>query len=241
MLRHLGEVQGAGRADDLLLVHRQAREVDMGRSAGKHDMLGRIGLGVLLALYFDLAGAFQAATSLEPVDLVLLEEKLDPLHVGLDHPVLVTEHRRQIQLHPADLDAEVGKGVVGLLELFARLQQGFRGDAADVQTGSPQRRAGLHAGRFQPQLRGPDGADVTARPRADNDDVVVVGAGLVAHWRSFVDSEDKRSVGLGRGLSAPAAHHAAKAMQRQGNAVSPRLRGAKEDESARVSCGPRRS
>ena len=106
------------------------------------------------------------------VDLVLLEQELDALDVALDALVLEGHHLLQIERRLADLDAEVGEMVLGLLEHCGGVQQGLRGNAADVEAGAALRLALLHDGRLQAELRGADGADIAAGAGADDDEIV---------------------------------------------------------------------
>ena len=66
------------------------------------------------------------------------------------------------------------------VEMFARLQQGFRRNAADVQAGAAQRGrialfvdARIDADGFKTQLCGADGGNISARACADYGDIVL--------------------------------------------------------------------
>src|SRR5690606_1250145 len=144
---------------------------------------------VALAVHLDAVRRGDPARALQPVDLVLPEEELDALDVGLDHLVLVGEHGLQVELDLADLDPEAGERVLRLLELLAGLQERLGGNAADVEAGAAERRALFHAGDLEPELRRADRADVAAGPGADHDEVVsrlghslssVLGGGAVS-------------------------------------------------------------
>jgi hypothetical protein len=90
------------------------RDIRTGRD---HDglRLQRLRLAVI-ALHFDLAGGHDAAGAGEGIDLVLLEQKIDALHVAVDGLVLERQHRLQVELRLADPDAHVGEAVAGFLE-----------------------------------------------------------------------------------------------------------------------------
>jgi hypothetical protein len=79
----------------------------------------------------------------EEGDLVLLEQVDDAVVVGLDHAVLTLEHLAQVQFQARHVDAVLGEAVAGVLEVFRRLQQRLRRDAADVGAGAAQGRTAL--------------------------------------------------------------------------------------------------
>jgi hypothetical protein len=64
--------------------------------------------------------------------------------------------------------------VQGLVIHLGGLQQGFGGDAADVQAGAAQRGALFNAGDLQAQLRRADGANITAGAGTDHDNVEIL-------------------------------------------------------------------
>ncbi len=99
------------------------------------------------------------------------EEKLDALGVPVDDAVLARQRRRPVQLEFGDVDAEF----LGILERvvdFRVVQQDLGGDAADVQTGSSQEAVLFNDQSFQTPLRGANGGHVTARPAADDGQIV---------------------------------------------------------------------
>ena len=103
----LSQTKRAGRGDDRLLVDLdagQARDVGAG---GDDDRLRlkRVLVSVL-ALDHDLTRRGDAALALDPIDLVLLEQKGDAVDVGGDGVVLVLHHRHQIELGRGHNDAE---------------------------------------------------------------------------------------------------------------------------------------
>jgi hypothetical protein len=73
------------------------------------------------------------------------------------------------------------------------VEQGFGGDAADIQAGAAKGLAPLHHGDALAQLRGADGADIAAGAGADDDGVEIchglvpcVGEPGVSHPRTPV-------------------------------------------------------
>jgi hypothetical protein len=89
---------------------------------------------------------------LSQVDLVLLEEELDALGVGVDGRLLVGEHLRQVDLRRgAEMPIFVERA--GLVEELGGVEHGLGGDAADVEAGAAERLALLDAGGLQAELR----------------------------------------------------------------------------------------
>ena len=111
------------------------------------------------------------------VDLVLLEQVQDAVVVLRDDLVLAREHLRDVDREALDLDAVLGEGMAGVLEVLGRLQQRLRRDAADVGAGAARRglavgaRPVVDAGGLEAELRGADRGDVAAGAAADDDDV----------------------------------------------------------------------
>ena len=71
----------------------------------------------------------------------------------------------------ADVDAHGGEGVLPP-RTFGGMQQGFRGDAADVEAGAAVGGALLDDRDLEAELRRADGADVAAGAGADDDQIV---------------------------------------------------------------------
>ena len=119
---------------------------------------------------------------MEKRHLVLLEQVEDALVVLLDHFVLAAQHPGHVHRHLTGADAMLGKMLPGMVEMFARLQQGLRRDAADIGASATWRRATrsvlplVDAGHRETQLRRADRRDIAARTTADDDDVELFGA-----------------------------------------------------------------
>ena len=175
MLGHLVERQraGGGRPRSSRRSSTPGSGVDV-RAGGDDDVLGleRL-LGAVLGRHLDLARRRRCVAGAdEGVDLVLLEQEADAVDVGVDRVVLVLHHRGEIELRRADLDAEGGEVVARLVEQLGGMQQRLGRDAADVEAGAAKRLALLDDGHLEPELRGPDGADIAAGAGADDDEVV---------------------------------------------------------------------
>src|SRR6266849_2031453 len=114
----------------------------------------------------------EPAAAGDHLDLVLFHQELHAL-VQLVHdriapggdPRIVVSHLVGVN---AKLDASGGHAVVEL----RRFEQGFRGDAADVEAGAAEL-VGLHQGDLQPELRGPDRGWIAAHPAPQDHNVKV--------------------------------------------------------------------
>src|SRR5690606_14889856 len=157
-------------------------ELDAGQrgdlaARGDDDVLRRELGGALLTLDDERRPAREAPTPEVAGHLVLAEEEVDPVGQPRDDVVLALQHRRQVQLHRADLDPELPERVPGLVVTLAGLEERLARDAAHTQAGAAQRLLQLDAGRVQPELCGANGRDVTPWSGADDDEVVL----LLAH------------------------------------------------------------
>ena len=150
---------GAGRDDDLL--------------AGDGFFSG--------TCYLDFICAFcslhEGATAMEEGDFVLLEQIQDTVVVLLHDGVLAGQHFGHIHAHACSGNAMFCKVMVGVVKVFARLQQGLGWNAAHIGTGTAGGRTTLvvfplvDAGDVKAQLRRADGRNVSTRT-ATNDDHV---------------------------------------------------------------------
>src|SRR6267143_3384578 len=175
-LGHRVESQRAFVVADDLVVDRYARQVPGFRSGGDHDVFRLYSFRI--NLYFPSGSARdELAMSLQPGDLVLLEQAGDPARHPADDPVLPVEHGLQVELHAARGDAVHLELVQHARVVLRGLEQGFRRDAADIQAGAAERVFApgclplLHAGGGEPELRGADRGDVARRSCADHDDI----------------------------------------------------------------------
>ena len=110
LLRHLGEIERAGRGHDALLVDVDAVQPRDVGAGGDDDVLGlqRLRLAVV-GFHLDLAGRGDAAGAVKRLDLVLLEQIIDAFDVAVDALLLVFEHRGEIDARLADLDAHLAR------------------------------------------------------------------------------------------------------------------------------------
>src|SRR5262249_55869757 len=146
------------------------------RRAGRNDdVLARAQRLRLTIDDFDGAAAGQARRSLDPIDLVLPEQKLDALRQAADDAILARLHLIHIDADSrirtrAGRDAPL-LGVLDDLHRVRVLEQCLGRDAANEQTGAAQRLLALDDGDFQTELRGANRGDVAAGACADHDDV----------------------------------------------------------------------
>ena len=121
--------------------------------------------------HLDDVPRLQRPAPLRPRDLVLPEQELDALRVLPDDVVLPLEHRREIERQLSDADAVRRRRVSSKLVMLRRRQQRLGRNAADVDARAAERLVHLDANGGQPELRGTNGGDITARAAADDDDV----------------------------------------------------------------------
>jgi hypothetical protein len=146
----------------------------------------------------------QPRGSLDPVDLVLLEQELDPLRQPGDNPIFAVLHLGHVD---ADGQRPAGAGRVAdrdapllrVLHDFERVgvfEESFGRDTAPQEAGASERLLFLDDGHLQAKLRRTNGSHVAAGAGADHDNVVFVG-----HF--FNEERGTNAVGtLGRGSSS---------------------------------------
>src|SRR5712691_2450351 len=129
-----------------------------------------------------LPGRHEGALALDEIDLPSLEQRLDPRHELRHDAILPRDRLREIEARSADLDAvlvAVGRQTVRV----ARVEQRFRGDAADGHA-----RAADAVTLDQCDLRslyaGVQRGDVATRTSAEDRDVVW------RHYRKSVGASD---------------------------------------------------
>ena len=155
-----------------LAVELDARQRARLRAGREHDVRG-FDLGDLaVGLHRHAARARPAAPALHRLHFIFAEEKLDALGVLVDDVVLARQHGRPVQLELGHFDAELLGVLEGVVD-FGVVQQNLGGDAADVQAGPAQKAVFFDDQGFQSPLRGADGGHVSARPAADNRQIVI--------------------------------------------------------------------
>ncbi len=172
-LGHAVEVEDVVGVDDALAVGLDDRELARHRADGEDDVLGGVGLLLAVrALDFDLARPGEPPAAADPVDLVLLEQELDALGVGVDDVLLALLDAHHVEGGRGDVDAEV-VGLADLVEHRRRLQQRLGRDAAALQARAAELGVLLDHRHLEPELTGADAGDVAAGAAADDDHVVI--------------------------------------------------------------------
>ncbi len=170
-LRDLAQVENLNIGEDTLVVGSQTREHARLRAGGHHDVAGFVGLFAGSRSDLDLAGAGQAAITLDPIHLVLLHQELDALGVLGDDLVLAVAHQREIETRVLAVDALFG-GVQEPLPDVRGMQESLGGNAADVQTGAAQLGIFFDDGGLQAVLARANGRRVASRATAQDNHVI---------------------------------------------------------------------
>src|SRR5207342_1687277 len=134
VLGDLFELKRARGIDHHLLINLDAGERSDRRAGRDHDIPSRH--GPVADFYRVRAG--EGAKALEPLDLVLLEQKLDPAGKLLDRVEALAVHGWKVELG-LHLDTELGEGAAGSrFEIFRRMEHRLGRDASDIQAGTAQ-------------------------------------------------------------------------------------------------------
>ena len=107
------------------------------------------------------------------VDLVLLEQAADAAGEGLDDLLAARGDLGEVDLAAGDLDAEL-VGLVDLGQDVRDAQDGLGRDAGVVEAAAADLVL-LDDGGLHPELGGADRGDISTRPGADNDAVILLG------------------------------------------------------------------
>ena len=122
-----------------------------------------------------------AAESEQPFHFVFLEEELDSLGVLIDHLLLAILPGLEVELHAADVDAELF-GSMDLFEHVGILQKRFGWNAAAVGARAAHEGILLDDRHLHAELAGADAGDVSARTAADDENVVLwIGHGAALY------------------------------------------------------------
>ena len=175
-LRNPGKIDRIVARHDLLPVDDDPRRVPR-RGPRGHDDLARLQLPGLGTRDIDAALTTEPRGAFHPLDLVLLEKELDAFREAGHDLVLARVHARHVDpgldASAPKTDAPFGR-VLRHLQSVRVLEQGFCRDTAPIEAGAPKRGLPFHDCGPKAELRRADGSHVTARARADHDDVVLV-------------------------------------------------------------------
>ena len=147
LLGDLLEGNGAGAADDALLVDLETGEGgDLGTSGNKDVLALDGGLAAVVELNVDGVLIGERAGALDVLDAVLLEEELNALGEAADGLVLGLHKLGEVELDIADLDTAVFRVVEDLVVKMRVVEERLGGNAADVQAGTAEGAALLDTG-----------------------------------------------------------------------------------------------
>lgn len=139
LLGDLLQRQRTRACDDPLLVNVQAGERRRFTSSGYKDVLrAQSLLTTFQQVDLDLVLVDERAGTLDVIDTVLFQQELDTLCQALHRNILRLHHLLQIELDISDFDSTPFRIMQDVVVEVGVVQEGFRGDTADVQAGSAQ-------------------------------------------------------------------------------------------------------
>jgi hypothetical protein len=128
-------------------------------------------LHVLPALDLDRVRVLEAACALDPLDPVRLEQRGDAACHLIDDAGLPLVRRAEVEVRLADLNAELGEGLLGLLDRERGLNPRLGRDATDPQARAAELGLLLDANRLRAELRGADRSGISPRAASEDGDV----------------------------------------------------------------------
>ena len=164
--RHL---QGVAAGDDHVVVDGQVGQVALAGAGGDDDVVR--GEALAGPGYRDGVGRFEDARALYDGHVVLLEQVAYAVGEPLHDRAAAVHGVAEVVLEVIEADA-VLFGVAEGVEHLGVLQQRLAGDAAPVQANAAQLSV-FHHSRAHTELARANGGDVTARPRTQNQHVVI--------------------------------------------------------------------
>ena len=160
--------EGARRGDDGFLVDLNSGQARRLGACCYDDVLGFVNV----IANFNLAYLWNAAPAFQPINFVFLKKKFDALGVAVDHIGFVTLHLCPIDLRIVGNQAHFCKIMLCFMQLVAGMQQGFGGNAANIQAGAPQRITPFDTCGFETQLCASNSADIAARAGANHNYII---------------------------------------------------------------------
>ena len=117
--------------------------------------------------------ALQGGGAGDVLDLVLLEQERDPARQALDRIDTLPVHRRKVEAHLVDLDAQLcQRSACCFVIEFRGMEHRLGRDAPDVEADAAPV-LGFDDGGVQSELGGADGGDISAGAGTEHDDVIV--------------------------------------------------------------------
>ena len=177
LLRDLLEIKSSSRADNILFVELETRGcgqlVGLGAS-GDDNVLGReLILASIDEVNRDSSVGSELAPSLHVVDVVLLHEVFNTLGETTDGLLLALHKLREVDRDGACHDAKVLELVLGLVEFVSRVQQSFRGNAANIEAGTAESTTLLNADGFETALTSLDSGNIASWTTTDDSEVIL--------------------------------------------------------------------
>ena len=173
----LGQVLGQDSrdvGDNLLVVEVNPGERPRPRAGGDDEVLRfQRGLPAIVQTNLHRGGACQLARSVIGIDLVLLHQEADALHQAVGHLAAAFEGHAVVEFQIVEAETKLLGPMLQSMGDLGVLQQRLGGYAADVEAHAAPIFL-LHNGRFQAQLRRPNGGHIPARPRAQHDDIILI-------------------------------------------------------------------
>ncbi len=171
--RHLAEIQRGGGIHDSRGVQFEGRN-DRGTRAGRKD-------DAIESQAFIAAGGFRnpqririlkRRASLDVFDFALLRKDAQAAGQLLDHAFFPGTQAGQIDFGVGVLDSPIFR-MTGFIDQLGHVQQGFRRNAAAVETDSARIRFRIDQRDFQPEIGGQKCRGITTRPAAHHCDMQV--------------------------------------------------------------------
>lgn len=139
LLGDLLQGKSAGTGDDSLLINVEARERSGLTSGGNDNVLSAQSLFTTIQqVHLDGVLVDKSTGTLDVVDAVLLEQKLNTFCETFHGGVLGLHHLLEVQLDITDLNTALFCVVEDLVVEVGVIKQGFRGNAADIQASTTE-------------------------------------------------------------------------------------------------------
>ena len=173
--RHFAKTDGFVARDDARVIDLDAGNASRSRAGRDHDFFGRSQRLRVAVCHFHAPATHNRRCALDPLDLVLLEQKLDAFGEAAHDLVLARLH-----LVHVDADGALGDGDAPLLDVPNHLQrvrmleQRFRRNAAPDEACPAECLLLLDNRHLQSELRRTNRSDVAAGSRANHHHVEVV-------------------------------------------------------------------
>ena len=188
------ERNGTSASDNLLLINGQTRERCSLRTGGNENVLATdSGFSALCKVDSNGVLVLERTSTLDVLDVVLLEKELNSLCKTGNGGLLCLHHSGEVELDISDLDSAALGVVEDLVVEMRVVEERLGGNAANVQAGSAERATLFDAGdlsiwvsfcvlckvrgylaNLHACLSGLDSCDITRNTAADDDEVLLL-------------------------------------------------------------------